>query len=108
MYVDLCERVVATVAGGASVHWVAARFALEGHLAPKSTHGNDRLPANEAPAGLILSFDEATSDRFLHELRAALADQGVQTSGSGLSRFIARHGIARKEGGGAVSRSGWT
>ena len=121
--VDLRERVVAAVAEGASFHRAAARFgvsvssvicwsqrfAQQGHVAPKPTHGDDRLPAIEAHADLILSLDEARPERFLRELRDALAEQGVQTSTSGLSRFFARHGITRKKGRCTrLSRSGPT
>ncbi|WHQ68545.1 IS630-like element ISMex21 family transposase [Methylorubrum extorquens] len=110
--VDLRERVVAAVAGGASFHWAAARFgvsvssasrwsqrfAQQGHVAPKPTHADDSLPAIEAHADLILSLNEAQPELFLRELRDALAEHGVQTSTSGLSRFFARHGITRKKG----------
>lgn len=121
--VDLRERVVAAVAGGASFHRAAARFgvsvsstsrwsqqfAQQGHVAPKPTHGDDRLPAIAAHADLILSLDEARPERFLRELRDALAEHGVQTSTSGLSRFFARHGITRKKGRSTrPSRSGPT
>ena len=121
--IDLRERVVAAVAEGASFHRAAARsgvsvssvrrwlqqFAQQGHVAPKPTHNDDRLPAIEAHADLILSLDEARPERFLRELRDALAEQGVQTSTSGLSRFFARHGITRKKGRCTrLSRSGPT
>ena len=110
--VDLRERVVAAVAEGASFHQAAARFgvsvssasrwsarlAQEGQVAPNPTHSDDRLPAIEAQADLILSTDEARPEIFLRELRDVLAAQGVQTSPSGLSRFFARHGITRKKG----------
>jgi transposase len=52
----------------------------------------------EVHADLILSLDEAQPELFLRELRDALAEQGVPTSTSGLSRFFARHGITRKKG----------
>ncbi|MCJ2070024.1 helix-turn-helix domain-containing protein, partial [Methylobacterium sp. J-030] len=66
--VDLRERVVAALAGGASFHRVAARFgvsvssasrwsqqfAQQGHVAPKPTHSDDSRPAIEAHADLIL------------------------------------------------------
>lgn len=119
--VDLRERVVAAVAEGASFHRAAARFgvsvssasrwserfAQEGHVAPKPTRGDDRLPAIEGQADRILSTYEARPEIFLRELRDALAAQGVQTSTSGLSRFFARHGITRKKGlSMRLSRSG--
>ena len=121
--VDLRERVVAAVAEGASFHRAAARFgvsvssasrwsarfAREGHVAPKPTRGDDRLPAIEAQADRILSTYEARPEFFLRELRDALAAQDVQTSTSGLSRFFARHGITRKKGlSTRLSRSGRT
>jgi transposase len=121
--VDLRERVVAAVAEGASFHRAAARFgvsvssasrwserfAQEGHVAPKPTRGDDRLPAIEGQADRILSTYEARPGIFLRELRDALAAQGVQTSTSGLSRFFARHGITRKKGlSTRLSRSGPT
>lgn len=110
--VDLRERVVAAVAAGASFHRAAARFgvsvssasrwsarfAQEGHVAPKPTHSHDRRPAIELQADRILSTYEARPEIFLRELRDALAAQGVRTSTSGLSRFFARHGITRKKG----------
>ncbi|CAO4135416.1 IS630 family transposase ISMex21 [Methylorubrum extorquens] len=110
--VDLRERVVAAVAEGASLHRAAARFevsvssasswsrrlAQQGHVAPKPTHGDDRLPVIKAHADLILSLDEARPEVFLRELRDALAEHGAQTSTSGLSRFFARHEITRKKG----------
>ena len=121
--VDLRERVVAAVTEGASFHRAAARFgvsvssasrwsarfAQEGHVAPDPTHRDDRFPAIEAQADLILSTYEARPEIFLRELRDALAAQGVQTSTSGLSRFFARHGITRKKGLSTwLSRSGPT
>ena len=120
--VDLRERVVAAVTEGASFHQAARfgvsvssasrwsqRFAQQGHVAPKPTHADDSLPAIEAHADLILSLDEAQPELFLRELRDALAEQGVQTSTSGLSRFFARHGITRKKGRSTrLSRSGPT
>lgn len=121
--VDLRERVVAAVAEGASFHRAAARFgvsvssvsrwsqrfAQQGHVLPKPTHGDDSLPAIEVHADLILSLDEAQPELFLRELRDALTEQGVPTSTSGLSRFFARHGITRKKGHCTrLSRSGPT
>ena len=78
-------------------------------------HSN--LPALEAvlrdirrhSPDLILSLDKARPERFLRELRDALAEQGLQTSTSGLSRFFARHGITREKGRCTqLSRSGPT
>ena len=110
--VDLRERVVAAVAEGASFHRAAARFGVsvssasrwsgrfeqEGHVAPKPTGGDHPTPAIEAHADLILSTYETRPEIFLHELRDALAERGVATSTSGLSRFFQRHRITRKRG----------
>lgn len=52
----------------------------------------------EAQADLILATYEREPQLFLHEVRDALAAQGVTTSTSGLSSFFARHGIPRKKG----------
>ena len=92
--VDLRERVVAAVTEGASFHQAAVRFgvsvssasrwsqrfAQQGHLAPKPTHGDDRLPAVEAHTDLILSLDEARPERLPRRVarrpgRAWRADQ---------------------------------
>ena len=109
---DLHARVVAAVAEGAAFHRAAARFGVsvssasrwsarfeqEGHVAPKPTHGHDNPPAIEGHADLILSLYEAQPAIFLPELRDALAECGVATSTSGLSRFFQRHRITRKKG----------
>lgn len=110
--VDLRERVVAAVAGGASCHRAAARFGVsvssasrwtqrfhrEGQVAPKPSGGDRASHRTEAQAELILALHEERSEIFLHELRDALAERGVRTSTSGLSRFFARHRITRKRG----------
>ena len=110
--IDLRERVVAAVAAGASCHAAAARFEVsvssvsrwaarvrqEGQVAPRARGGDQRSRVIEAQADLILSTYEREPQLFLHELREALAAQGVTTSTSGLSRFFARHGITRKKG----------
>lgn len=46
----------------------------------------------------ILTTCEARPTIFLHELRDALAEHGVQTSTGSLSGFFTRHGITRKKG----------
>jgi transposase len=110
--VDLRERVVAALEDGASCHGAAARFGVsvssasrwatrvrqEGQIGPRARGGDQRSQAIEAHTNLILAAYEAKPALFLHELRDALAEQGVQTSTSGLSRFFARHGITRKKG----------
>lgn len=110
--VDLRERVVAAVAEGASCHRAAARFGvsvssasrwserfrLEGQVTPKPSGGDRTSQRIEAHADLILFTYEEQPQIFLRELRDRLAERGVQTSTSGLSRFFQRHRITRKKG----------
>jgi transposase len=110
--VDLRERVVAAVAAGASCHRAAGRFGVsvssasrwsqrshqEGHVAPKPMGGDHTSKRIEAHAALILATSEQEPRLFLRELRDRLAEQGVQTSTSSLSRFFQRHGISWKKG----------
>lgn len=110
--VDLRERVVAAVAAGASCHRAAARFGIsvssasrwserfrqEGQVAAKSMGGDHTSQRIEAHAELILATSQQEPRLFLRELRDRLAEQGVQTSTSGLSRFFARHRITWKRG----------
>jgi transposase len=108
---DLRERVVAAVEQGASRHGAAARFgvsaasasrwhgqfAREGEVAAKPQGGDRRSRETDAHAGLILKLYEADPEIFLSELCEGLAEHGVQTSTSALSRFFARHAITRKK-----------
>src|SRR3712207_3369223 len=110
--VDLRERVVAAVAAGASCRRAAARFGVrvssasrraerfrnEGQLASKPMGGDHTSKRIEAHAALILATSKQEPRLFLRELRDRLAEQGVQTSTSGLSRFFQRHGISWKKG----------
>jgi transposase len=110
--VDLRERVVAAVAAGASCRRAAARFGVsvssasrwserfrdEGQVAPKPIGGDHTSQAIEAHAERILRTSKQEPRLFLRELRDRLAEQGVQTSTSGLSRFFQRHGITWKKG----------
>ena len=110
--VDLRQRVVSAVSEGASCRQAAARFGVsvssasrwserfrqEGQLTSKPSGGDHASHRIEAQAELILATYEARPAIFLHELRDALAERGVQTSTSSLSRFFARHGITRKKG----------
>jgi transposase len=110
--VDLRERVVAAVAAGTSCHRAAARFGVsassasrwserfrqEEQLAPKPMGGDHTSQRIEAHAELILATSKQEPRLFLRELRDRLAEQGVQTSTSGLSRFFQRHRITRKRG----------
>jgi transposase len=110
--VDLRERVVAAVATGASCHRAAARFGVsvssacrwserfhqEGQVAPRPSGGDHASHRIEADAALILASYEQEPRIFLRELRDRLAEQGIRSSTSGLSRFFARHRITRKKG----------
>ena len=110
--VDLRERVVAFVSDGASCREAASRFGVSaasvsrwsarsrqaGYVAPKPSGGDHASHRVEAHAGLILATCRRRPTIFLRELRDRLAERGVQTSTSGLSRFFARHGITRKKG----------
>ena len=123
--IDLRQRVVSAVSEGASCHQAAARFGVsvssasrwseqfrqEGQLTPKPSGGDHASHRIEAQADLILTTYEARPAIFLHELRDALAERGLQTSTSSLSRFFARHGITRKTYGPPrpqVARIGWS
>ena len=110
--VDLRERVVAAVVAGASCHRAAARFGVsvssasrwserfrhEGQLASKPMGGDHTSKRIEAQAALSRRTSTPAPRLFLRERRDRLAEQGVQTSTSGLSRFFARHGISWKKG----------
>lgn len=119
--VDLRERVVRAVEAGASRHQAAERFgvslasasrwcgqfAREGHVAPKALGGDRRSHRIEAHADLILSLYEQRPGIFLHELKALLAERGLQVVQSSLSRFFERHDISRKKAPGTPpSRTG--
>lgn len=109
--IDLRER-VAAMAEGASCHGAAARSGVsassasswagrlrkEGWVAPRPRGGDQRSRTIEAHADLIRATYEAQPTICLHELCAAMGEQGVTTSTSGLSRFLARHRITRKRG----------
>lgn len=110
--VDLRERVVAAVAAGASCHRAATRFGIsvssasrwsqrsqqKGDVAPKPMDGDHTSKRIEAHAALILATSRQEPRLFLRELRDRLAEQGVRTSTSGLSRFFQRHAITWKRG----------
>ena len=109
--VDLRERVVAAVADGASQHKAAERFGVSvssasrwcgqadktGDVVPKPRGGDQRSHRIEGHADRIMTLYEEQPTIFLWELRAALAERGIKTSQSGLSRFFKRHKITRKK-----------
>lgn len=108
---DLRERVVTAVEEGASRRGSAKRFGIspssavrwqdrferEGHVEARPQGGDRRSHHIEAHADLILNLYEAQPTIFLSELRAVLAERGIATSESGLSRFFRRHAITRKK-----------
>src|SRR3954447_9336117 len=110
--VDLRQRVVSAVVGGATCRQAAERFGVSrastsrwsqqqqraGHVAPKPWGGDQRSQHVEAHAELILQTDQGRPQIFLREVRDALQEHGVAVSTSSLSRFFARHRISRKKG----------
>src|SRR3954452_5886698 len=110
---DLRERVVATIEGGASRREAARRFEVSpasavrwheafvraGRTRAKPMGGDQRSHAVEAQADLIRQIDEAQPGLFLRELRTRLAEGGLRVGVSSLSRFFKRHGITRKNHG---------
>ena len=109
---DLRERVIAAIEGGASCRQAAerfgvgkasairwhARFRAEGEIAAKPMGGDRHSHRTEAHAALILGAYEARPQIFLREVRDVLGEGGAAASLSGLSRFFRRHGITRKKG----------
>ncbi len=108
---DLRQRVLAAVDGGASCRQAAQRFGVSaasairwherrrrsGDFAPKAL-GGDRLSGRiEAHGELILSLVDDKPDITLAELRARLADNGIAVAISTLWRFFKRRGITRKK-----------
>ena len=108
---DLRERVVAAVQEGGSRHGAAERFGVsaasasrwhgqfvrDGDITPKPQGGDQRSHQIEAHADLILALYEDNPEIFLSELCESLAERGVCTSTSSLSRFFQRHAITRKK-----------
>ncbi|EHP90628.1 transposase [Methylorubrum extorquens DSM 13060] len=108
---DLRERVVKAVSEGASRRQAAERFGVspasairwqesferEGRVAAKPQGGDRRSQHVEAHADLILRLRAERPTLILSELRALLAERGIATSESGLSRFFRRHAVTHKK-----------
>lgn len=108
---DLRERVVKAVSDGASRRQAAERFGVspasairwqesferEGRVAAKPQGGDRRSQHVEAHADLILRLRAEQPTVILSELRALVAERGIATSESGLSRFFKRHRITHKK-----------
>ena len=111
MSVDLRERVVAAVDGGASRRKAAERFGVSissairwtsrarrlGSVRPEPQGGDTRSRRIEAHAPVILAAVEERPDITLAELRELLAGRGVAVAASTLCRFFARRRITRKK-----------
>ena len=108
---DLRSRVLAAIDEGLSCRQAATRFGVSassairwqaqrragGDARPKP-QGGDRLSRRpEAYADLIHAALAEVPDITLPELKARLAAQGAQGSGSALWRFCRRHKITRKK-----------
>ena len=108
---DLRTRALAAVDAGISRREAAERFGVSassvirwdaarrrsGSFAPKPQGGDTRSRRIEAQLGVVMAAFEEERDQTLEELCARLADRGVATSTSALSRFFQRHGVTRKK-----------
>jgi transposase len=110
--VDLRERVVGAVEGGASRREAAERFGVSassavrwkkresetGSVAPKALGGDRRSGKIEAHAGWLKAFVEKHHDATLEEIGAALKTEKGHSAGvSTLWRFFDRHAITLKK-----------
>jgi transposase len=109
--VDLRERAVRAVAGGASCRAAAARFGVSassairwcarlretGSVLPRALGGDRRSGRIEAHAPQILEEVARTPDLTLAELRAVLAGSGVAVGMATLWRLLDRHRIMLKK-----------
>ena len=108
---DLRVRLLAAIDAGMSCRAAAARFGVApstairwqerrrttGSIAPTPQGGDMRSRRVEARREDILGLWEARKDISLEELRAGLAEIGLNVSVAGLHRFFARHGMTRKK-----------
>ena len=84
------------IARSTGVRW-AAIWQREGRAEALPMGGDRRSEALEAHAETILDWVEETPDLFLNEIAARLAASGIDSSESGISRLLARHGVTRKK-----------
>ena len=84
------------IARATAVRW-AATWRREGRAEALPMGGDRRSDALEAHAPKILGWLKETPDLYLGEIVARLACAGIATSGSSVSRLLARHGITRKK-----------
>jgi transposase len=108
--VDLRERVVRAVEGGASRRATAAKFEVSISFVVKlmqrwyrqGTVQPDRIggwkpPALAAHGERVCALVAAEPDLTIAELRQRLAADGIGVSRSGLGRFLLAHGLTRKK-----------
>lgn len=108
---DLCSRLLAVIEEGLSCHAAAARFGVApstairwlaqwretGNCNPKPQGGDMRSRVVEDRREDILALWEERKDITLEELRAGLAEVGLNVSVAGLHRFFVRRGMTRKK-----------
>jgi transposase len=108
---DLRKRVVDAIASGMSRRQAAVRFGVSaasairwqqqlvetGTVQPARQGGDRRSRRTDAHGATILALYEETPDITLAEIKAALAEQGIQAGIGTLWRFFDRHGITRKK-----------
>ena len=109
--IDLRQRIVAAVDGGASIREVAARYCVSpssvsrisrwwrstGSVAPKPMGGDRRSHVTEAYGALILALVSRTPDITLNEIGAALRDEGVSVGRVSIWRLLNRRGLSVKK-----------
>lgn len=109
--IDLRQRIVTAVDGGASIRKVAARYCVSpssvskitrrwrstGTVAPKPMGGDRRSHATEAHSARILELVLQTRDITLDEIRAALREEGVSVGRISIWRLLFRHGMSVKK-----------
>ena len=78
------------------IRWDAQRRAT-GSFEPKPQGGDTRSRRIEARHADVMAAFEEERDQSLEELRARLAERGIASSSSSLSRFFQRHGMTRKK-----------
>ena len=109
--IDLRQRIVTAVDGGASIRKVAARYCVSpssvskitrwwrstGSVAPKPLGGDRRSHTTEMHGGRILALVSRTPDITLDEIRAALREEGVSVGRISIWRLLVRHGLSVKK-----------
>jgi transposase len=84
------------VAKSTAIRW-AAIWQREGRAEALPMGGDRRSEALEAHAMTVLGWLKDTPDLFLNEIVARLADEGIESSGSGIARLLQRHRVTRKK-----------